>query len=1223
MSTEIKNTLFKFVTMRAPELIHEDKIEKSFVAYPDLTVGVDPIHNVFFEAATNIAIGKTKAKSLTDAAATFALSAIKKREDLYTTTGPVYKANYDFAVWLTANRNSITAEKLSQYNGGSIPMGVLRESNESLNQLWENLFYQIITYKSGEVRDAILSILVANNFLNILADYPTPTDELVKELALARVIIPKELFEKEDTSAKKEMLKIFTKSLRIKTEKLDKQLYSVLGKDKIKYFRDVIAQLKKAKSTYNKNYKLELDNAKKTYEEDIEEAYSNATKEIKAYTETDTGVERSYIEYSDLEVPKFEFEKPAELTSTAASDKINADNLDAIMVIAEENTLETFDELIAYYDNQIAIATTIISETTPAVEEVFSSGGIVLPQENTTSEVNFFTIGAVHTNNPDPLTLVFGDSFQDANIVWAKYRVLYDDDTEVNGVDYTQSIENNKLCVKIYNEGLDLTDRPELNIRGSLTLDNGRQINFEGNAWKKSEKFKVGENTISDGQVTYIIKGNGTYKNVPMKDLFNPIDYEQFANQSEDGSVIDYIPSGFGVKRTGIADYRKVEQEICCYVPGEVSHIENVMASEYKEKSTRRLRRSENTLTTSSEKESEKLTDTTSTDRFEMNQEVNSILSAQTSYGMHGQQNWSNQQAGISGSVGSEFAYNTSSEESDLQAVTHAKDISERVLDRVVQKIKEERVSKIIEEFEENSKHGFDNRKNANHVSGVYRWVDKIYRNKIVNYGKRLMYEFMIPQPASFHSQATTLKKTDPGMEVLLKPVDPRTAKGEFELTNYKKVNADNSNYWASALNVEIESMPAEIIYAGKSIAIEKTGTTHESATKTDIIKIDERYYAKRAKALVGGHEDTDGSQPHGIAVLFGDKYISSSGRLRGILNPYQVYEDIANYRNEVPVSVYYYNYHVGNVNISVECALTDEARNQWKSQTFNAIISAYEEKLAEYNAKLAEQKAMVEQKVKTNPLFFRQIENTVLRKNCIEYMLSHNKLGYTSFLTGNSLQDIHALYDEKELEKYAAKVKFFEQAFEWNLMSYMFYPFYWGERKNWAELYNVSETDDPTFRAFLQSGMARIIVTVRPGFEEAVNWYMATGQVWNGGQVPTMDDPMFLSIVEELRETEGEVEETWESRVPTSLTIIQAGSIGLEVEQALPCDEDCADYKLFDSDGQPVLDENGKQVSTNPLKMYSNVTLKGLDNSEDQEGDDEGTSIIPEPGDENPPVES
>lgn len=80
--------------------------------------------------------------------------------------------------------------------------------------------------------------------------------------------------------------------------------------------------------------------------------------------------------------------------------------------------------------------------------------------------------------------------------------------------------------------------------------------------------------------------------------------------------------------------------------------------------------------------------------------------------------------------VGGNFAYNTSTEESNSQAVTQAKEITERALDRIVQKVKEERISKVIEEYSEENAHGFDNRKGDEHVTGVYRWVDKIYKNK-------------------------------------------------------------------------------------------------------------------------------------------------------------------------------------------------------------------------------------------------------------------------------------------------------------------------------------------------------------------------------------------------------------------------------------------------------------------------------------------------------------
>jgi len=129
--------------------------------------------------------------------------------------------------------------------------------------------------------------------------------------------------------------------------------------------------------------------------------------------------------------------------------------------------------------------------------------------------------------------------------------------------------------------------------------------------------------------------------------------------------------------------------------------------------------------------------------------------------------------------------------------------------------------------------------------------------------------------------------------------------------------------------------------------------------------------------------------------------------------------------------------------------------------------------------------------------------------------------------------------------------------------MSYNYYPYYWGKREDWDDMYQ-QENIDPLFRSFLRSGMARVVVTVRPGFEDAVQFYMATGRLWNGGEVPVIGDPMYLSIVDELKETKGEAQgKAWLTRLPTSLTILQAESIGLKVASALPfTKEDPEDFE-------------------------------------------------------------
>ena len=108
----------------------------------------------------------------------------------------------------------------------------------------------------------------------------------------------------------------------------------------------------------------------------------------------------------------------------------------------------------------------------------------------------------------------------------------------------------------------------------------------------------------------------------------------------------------------------------------------------------------------------------------------------------------------------------------------------------------------------------FDNRQGDSHISGVYRWVDKIYKNQVINYGKRLMYEFMIPEPSAFHKVAI---KGVTGQNTSLKPKDPRTVTGALNLKDYRKITEDTYAHWAGLYNADVKAPPKKYIVAGES----------------------------------------------------------------------------------------------------------------------------------------------------------------------------------------------------------------------------------------------------------------------------------------------------------------------------------------------------------------------------------------------------------------------
>lgn len=80
----------------------------------------------------------------------------------------------------------------------------------------------------------------------------------------------------------------------------------------------------------------------------------------------------------------------------------------------------------------------------------------------------------------------------------------------------------------------------------------------------------------------------------------------------------------------------------------------------------------------------------------------------------------------------------------------------------------------------------------------------------------------------------------------------------------------------------------------------------------------------------------------------------------------------------------------------------------------------------------------------------------------------------------------------------------------------------------------------------------------------------------------------MYMSIVDELRQPTGEPQgKYWISRIPTTLTILQAESVGLKVTQPLP---------IFPED-HPENCENQKDLETESSFFKEDLRMESPDN--------------------------
>ena len=192
--------------------------------------------------------------------------------------------------------------------------------------------------------------------------------------------------------------------------------------------------------------------------------------------------------------------------------------------------------------------------------------------------------------------------------------------------------------------------------------------------------------------------------------------------------------------------------------------------------------------------------------------------------------------------------------------------------------------------------------------------------------------------------------------------------------------------------------------------------------------------------------------------------------------------------RTEVSVGIHGFYTKAFVVTGDLYCRLTSEGFAKWQHDAYAAILEAYLNKKAAYEEALAQRE--IQQGVKIlgrNPLENRRLERDELRK------LSIMTLMRTSFL------DVDSYYSSAEPAmdiaaacKNGSTIRFFENAFEWNNMTWVHYPYFWGRHARWIESLHLTDPD-PDFAAFLKAGAARVQVPVRPGFERAVAYFCQT----------------------------------------------------------------------------------------------------------------------------------
>jgi hypothetical protein len=539
---------------------------------------------------------------------------------------------------------------------------------------------------------------------------------------------------------------------------------------------------------------------------------------------------------------------------------------------------------------------------------------------------------------------------------------------------------------------------------------------------------------------------------------------------------------------------------------------------------------------------------------------------------------------------------NASISESSRQASRIARDVVSRAASRVESRVREDRVRRSLTRSVDRTKHSILN-EDAEHVRGVYRWVDRYDRYQVFRYPDRLHLEFEIPEPGQYLRHRLTQPRPSPPGGVTEPPA--------FNVTP-----ADVTRLQAPALALRYRAgglppPPDEDISVSAATSLmpvndEKVDPKTENWTTLHLAKevnvaIPEGYAATRVTfaatamprraawhveraadnptgqgdAVLNGESVLDGfHQITFTAVAGGDRNVSRKGgsrnpqftvQLSNALGPREsagarsatqfgsallaTDSQILQFDEPVPDKVTFavslIGASSGAVSAEVKCILRPEAEAEWQNTVYDLLLDAWRAWDREWRLQQAQtlgpQLSAVDA---SSPARNLQVIAEELRRQVISWLLDDEDFAGIDAM--GTLSGGWRRFSLDAARVTAPVIQFLEQALEWGNLSYVPYPYYWARGSEWDDLTAI-EGADPTFVNFLRAGSARVVVPARPGFELAVLHWLLYQEPFLGDPLPLPDDDLYVSIATEIRDLtrapdDGEPGDCWEARLPTTL---------------------------------------------------------------------------------------
>lgn len=572
-----------------------------------------------------------------------------------------------------------------------------------------------------------------------------------------------------------------------------------------------------------------------------------------------------------------------------------------------------------------------------------------------------------------------------------------------------------------------------------------------------------------------------------------------------------------------LGDLQMVRQRLIRYRPGEIAYIENIMRGE--KKTIRRRKRNISNETIEHGTSSDETVDTTDSDyRANLLSEIQKTLADNivttevtnfdTTYGVP-----NTNSAQLNGKWTVDTKPNSDKPEQE-DKVEFARNVLNKTVNRISKNVYDSRKFFTFDETEENITSSYDNTGGESNMRAIYRWLNKVYLAYVVNYGNRLLIEFMIKDPAedyiAYQMEATGVDYKEP------------------EKPQYDSVT--ESNYVDLAIEYGVSDKVKPPPQATKTASAVLQNESEK------IIEIPGGYNAATAYITI----TTSGDKQVVEGVIGRNSFDNSSSSTSTIT--------LNNETNSLPVAVTgnYVPYSPPgspnnfNVSVEVECDVNQSVKDEWHIQTYNTLLEGYEKQKRMYYTGTGTTGRP--NKAKEQSYSYRLTERNELKTQCVQLLFERYRdlIGFDLTQAGGNTSPPQFWVNRPRY------TQFFEQAFEWNEMVYTFSLITTegsGAGKKRRIRVVEGDSDDMLFTSFLEADFARVVVPVSPRFSMAVLYYLSSANIWPAylNMTPALEND--LRIYNELKKTNLRHgitlrnTEPWEVIVPTSMVVLQEGN--------------------------------------------------------------------------------